>query len=68
MAWLVAGSLAYYLYIVPERRRAKEQQLARELAKTWAEENGLVEIDRATPKPDPQDTGLRKGFSQGTKR
>ena len=66
MAWVVAGSLAYYLYVVPERRRAEEQQLARELAKSWAEENGLVEIDRAKPKPDPQDTGLTKGTKRRT--
>jgi len=26
-AWIVAGSLAYYFYVVPERKRAEEQQV-----------------------------------------
>ena len=36
-------------------------QMARELARQLAEEKGLVEIDRAAPRPDPQDTGLVRG-------
>ena len=27
LAWIVAGSLAYYFYVVPEQTRAKEQQV-----------------------------------------
>lgn len=26
-AWLVAGGVAYYLYVVPDKRRAEEQQV-----------------------------------------
>lgn len=36
-------------------------QMARELARRLAEEKGLLEIDRAAPRADPQDTGLLKG-------
>lgn len=61
MAWAVAGSLAYVFYVVPEKQRAVEQHAARELARRLAAEKGLVEIDRASPIPDPQDTGLIKG-------
>jgi hypothetical protein len=60
-AWLVAGTLAYYFYVVPERKKAEEQKLARELARSLAEEKGLLEVDRSVPRPDPQDTGLLKG-------
>ena len=38
MAWLVAGGLAYYLWVVPERQRNEEQQRVREQARRWAEE------------------------------
>ncbi|KAI3430793.1 hypothetical protein D9Q98_009205 [Chlorella vulgaris] len=37
MAWAVAGGIAYYLYIVPERKRDEEQQRVREQARQWAE-------------------------------
>ncbi|EFN52582.1 hypothetical protein CHLNCDRAFT_138591 [Chlorella variabilis] len=38
VAWMVAGGLAYYLYVVPDKQRAEEQQRVREQAKRWAEE------------------------------
>lgn len=27
VAWMVAGGLAYYLYVVPDKQRAEEQQV-----------------------------------------
>jgi hypothetical protein len=36
-------------------------QLARELGQRLAAENGLREVDRVAPRPDPQDTGLVVG-------
>lgn len=38
LAWGVAGSLAYYFYVVPVRKRNDEQERVREQAKQWAEE------------------------------
>jgi hypothetical protein len=57
----VAGGLAYVFYVRPQQERAEEQRLARDLARQWAADRGLQEVDRAAPRPDPQDTGLVKG-------
>lgn len=107
-SWAVAGGLAYYLWIRPDREAAEERrvglcnkyscccccfavehalgdglhrldpcadtccsltslviadllQISRELAKQRAIEQGLLELERVKPLPDPQDTGLIVG-------
>lgn len=47
MAWLVAGGLAYYLWVVPERQRNDEQERVREQAKRWAEDAAAAEAAKA---------------------
>ncbi|KAL4539222.1 hypothetical protein Ndes2526B_g02522 [Nannochloris sp. 'desiccata'] len=42
LAWVVAGSLAYYFYIRPEQEKAQEQEYARRIAEA-AQEQALRE-------------------------
>eukprot|EP00884_Botryococcus_braunii_P012138 jgi/Botrbrau1/20925/Bobra.0135s0056.1 len=66
-AWVVAGSLAYYLWILPDQRKEEAKRIARDRARKHAEERGLLDIDRARPVPDPQTTGLLHGSSRSEK-
>lgn len=57
MAWLVAGTLAYILYVKPQRQLEQEQRMADDaLARLKS-----TDVTRTTPVPDPQDTGLVLG-------
>lgn len=47
MAWMVAGGLAYYMWVVPERQRNDEQERVREQAKRWAEDALTAEAAEA---------------------
>ena len=64
-AWVVAGSLAYFFYVVPEQKRAKEQHEARELARKLAAEQGWPDRVKMRPIPDPQTNGLIIGKGKG---
>ncbi|CAL8466848.1 g6384 [Coccomyxa elongata] len=57
-AWAVAGVLAYYLWVKPEREAEQERRAARERARLFASEKGIQDVDRRRPIADPQDTGL----------
>ncbi|EIE26539.1 hypothetical protein COCSUDRAFT_32203 [Coccomyxa subellipsoidea C-169] len=60
-AWAVAGVLAYYLWVKPEREAEQERKASRERARLFATEKGLTEVDKRRPVADPQDTGLVRG-------
>lgn len=42
-AWLVAGGAAYWLFVVPERKRAQEEQQVRQLSRQLADERRLLQ-------------------------
>lgn len=57
MAWVVAGTLAYVLYVKPQRQLEQEQRMADDaLARLKS-----TDVTRTAPVPDPQETGLVLG-------
>ncbi|XP_059636284.1 uncharacterized protein LOC132278505 [Cornus florida] len=56
-SWVVAGTLAYFLWVKPSQERRKEQERAALAAA--ADPNRYVE--KRKPIPDPQETGLIYG-------
>ena len=54
MAWVVAGTLAYILYVKPQRQLQQEQRMADDAL----ERLKSTDVTRTAPVPDPQDTGL----------
>ncbi|PSC71821.1 hypothetical protein C2E20_4870 [Micractinium conductrix] len=42
MAWLLAGGIAYYLYVKPVQARDDEQRRVRDQAKQWAEDAAVA--------------------------
>ncbi|CAK9195167.1 unnamed protein product [Sphagnum troendelagicum] len=59
-AWGVAGIVAYYLWIKPERELRLEQEEAR-FAALMRDKDRHAYVERRRPMPDPQDTGLIRG-------
>ncbi|GJN03967.1 hypothetical protein PR202_ga21470 [Eleusine coracana subsp. coracana] len=57
-SWVVAGSLAYYLWVKPARELQKEQE---ERAALAAASDPYRYVEKRKPIPDPQDTGLIYG-------
>lgn len=57
-AWAVAGTLAYFLWVRPEREAEKERQARLALRRELDLEDYAIKM---RPRPDPQDTGLVKG-------
>ncbi|XP_014498699.1 uncharacterized protein LOC106759854 [Vigna radiata var. radiata] len=58
-SWVVAGTLAYYLWIKPSQDLKRQQQEKAALAASEADPYRYVETRK--PIPDPQVTGLRYG-------
>ncbi|XP_010530259.1 PREDICTED: uncharacterized protein LOC104806868 [Tarenaya hassleriana] len=56
-SWVVAGTLAYFLWVKPSQDLKKEQEAKAALAA--ADPNGYIE--KRKPIPDPQITGLVYG-------
>lgn len=54
MAWVVAGTLAYILYVKPQRQLQQEQRMADDAL----ERLKSTDVTRTVPVPDPQDTGV----------
>ncbi|KAJ7529170.1 hypothetical protein O6H91_15G036200 [Diphasiastrum complanatum] len=57
-AWAVAGTVAYYLWIKPEREAQRERE---ERAALRRENDRYPDVEKVWPRPDPQDTGLIRG-------
>ncbi|KMZ66653.1 hypothetical protein ZOSMA_28G00060 [Zostera marina] len=57
-SWVVAGSLAYYLWVKPARELKKEQEDRAALA---AASDAYRYVEKRKPIPDPQETGLIYG-------
>ncbi|XP_057862743.1 uncharacterized protein LOC131071066 [Cryptomeria japonica] len=55
-SWIVAGTLAYFLWIKPEREIRRNQEARAALAT-----NSERYVEKRRPIPDPQDTGLVYG-------
>ncbi|XP_057436818.1 uncharacterized protein LOC130729183 [Lotus japonicus] len=58
-SWVVAGTLAYFLWIKPSQDLKREQQAKAALAASTPDPYRYVETRK--PIPDPQVTGLRYG-------
>ncbi|KAI8113985.1 hypothetical protein M9434_002113 [Picochlorum sp. BPE23] len=58
MAWVVAGTLAYVLYVKPQRQLEQEQRMADD---ALARLKSTGDVTRTAPVPDPQETGLVLG-------
>ncbi|GAA0157582.1 hypothetical protein Leryth_023495 [Lithospermum erythrorhizon] len=56
-SWVVAGTLAYFLWVKPSQQLRKEQQ---EKAKAAATDPNRY-IEKQRPVPNPQETGLIYG-------
>ncbi|KAK9916490.1 hypothetical protein WJX75_003291 [Coccomyxa subellipsoidea] len=48
-AWAVAGVIAYYLWVKPEREAEQERRSSRERARAIAIEKGLIDVDKRRP-------------------
>ncbi|PWA35518.1 hypothetical protein CTI12_AA608760 [Artemisia annua] len=57
-SWVVAGTLAYYLWVKPAQELKKEQQ---ERAALAAASDKYRYVEKVKPVPDPQETGLIYG-------
>ncbi|XP_076888323.1 uncharacterized protein LOC143538720 [Bidens hawaiensis] len=54
-SWVVAGTLAYFLWIKPSQELKREQQ---ERAALAAASDRYRYVEKTKPIPDPQETGL----------
>ncbi|KAG9456625.1 hypothetical protein H6P81_001133 [Aristolochia fimbriata] len=57
-SWVVAGSLAYFLWVKPSQDLKREQE---EKAALAAASDRFRYVEKRKPTPDPQDTGLVYG-------
>ncbi|XP_076909144.1 uncharacterized protein LOC143566287 [Bidens hawaiensis] len=57
-SWVVAGTLAYFLWIKPSQELKREQQ---ERAALAAASDRYRYVEKTKPIPDPQETGLIYG-------
>ncbi|XP_076881750.1 uncharacterized protein LOC143529971 [Bidens hawaiensis] len=57
-SWVVAGTLAYFLWIKPSQELKREQQ---ERAALAAVSDRYQYVEKTKPIPDPQETGLIYG-------
>nr|GMD43557.1 uncharacterized protein LOC109180885 [Ipomoea batatas] len=57
-SWVVAGTLAYYLWVKPSQELKREQE---ERAAVAAASDRYRYIEKRKPIPDPQETGLIYG-------
>lgn len=57
-SWVVAGTLAYYLWVKPAQDLRREQE---ERAALAASEDPYRYVEKRKPIPDPQETGLIYG-------
>ncbi|KAK9748457.1 hypothetical protein RND81_02G058900 [Saponaria officinalis] len=57
-SWVVAGTLAYFLWVKPAQDLKREQQ---ERAALAAASDPYRYVEKRKPIPDPQDNGLRYG-------
>ncbi|KAL3830555.1 hypothetical protein ACJIZ3_019357 [Penstemon smallii] len=64
-SWLVAGTLAYILWVRPSQQLKKEQQ---EKAALAAASDSYRYVEKRKPIPDPQETGLVYGNKNGVKK
>ncbi|XP_060200026.1 uncharacterized protein LOC132628262 [Lycium barbarum] len=64
-SWVVAGTLAYYLWVKPSQELNRQQQ---EKAALAAASDTYRYVEKRKPIPDPQETGLIYGNKNKTKR
>lgn len=57
-SWVVAGTLAYFLWVKPSQQLKKEQE---ERAAMVAASDSYRYVEKRKPIPDPQETGLIYG-------
>ncbi|KZV48509.1 hypothetical protein F511_08408 [Dorcoceras hygrometricum] len=60
-SWLVAGTLAYFLWVRPSQQLKKEQQERAALAAAAAASDPYRYVEKRKPIPDSQETGLVYG-------
>ncbi|CAO2817445.1 unnamed protein product [Amaranthus hypochondriacus] len=58
-SWVVAGTLAYYLWVKPAQELKRQQEEKAALAA--AKPDPYKYVEKRKPIPDPQETGLRYG-------
>ncbi|XP_057518101.1 uncharacterized protein LOC130799013 [Amaranthus tricolor] len=58
-SWIVAGTLAYYLWVKPAQELKRQQEEKAALAA--AKPDPYKYVEKRKPIPDPQETGLRYG-------
>ncbi|XP_011100041.1 uncharacterized protein LOC105178288 [Sesamum indicum] len=64
-SWIVAGTLAYYLWVRPSQQLRREQE---ERAALAAASDPYRYVEKRKPIPDPQETGLVYGSKNGAKK
>ncbi|KAM3304387.1 hypothetical protein CQW23_11032 [Capsicum baccatum] len=64
-SWVVAGTLAYFLWVKPSQELKKQQQ---EKAALAAASDAYRYVEKRKPIPDPQETGLIYGNKNKTKQ
>ncbi|KAL9268998.1 hypothetical protein AKJ16_DCAP15224 [Drosera capensis] len=58
-SWVVAGTLAYYLWVKPSQELKRQQQ--EKMANAAAADDPYRYVEKRKPIPDPQETGLIYG-------
>ncbi|PIN10426.1 hypothetical protein CDL12_16989 [Handroanthus impetiginosus] len=64
-SWVVAGTLAYFLWVRPSQQLRKEQE---ERAALAAASDPYRYVEKRKPIPDPQETGLVYGNKNAAKK
>ncbi|XP_055834645.1 uncharacterized protein LOC129903168 [Solanum dulcamara] len=64
-SWVVAGTLAYFLWVKPSQELKRQQE---EKAALAAASDAYRYVEKRKPIPDPQETGLIYGNKNKAKR
>ncbi|GAB2232419.1 hypothetical protein Drorol1_Dr00011451 [Drosera rotundifolia] len=64
-SWVVAGTLAYYLWVKPSQELKRQQQ--EKMANAAAADDPYRYVEKRKPIPDPQETGLIYGIKNKKK-
>ncbi|KAF6159787.1 hypothetical protein GIB67_030045 [Kingdonia uniflora] len=67
-SWVVAGTLAYYLWVKPARDLKREQEERIAIAAATAASDPYRYVEKRKPIPDPQETGLIYGNKNNLKK
>ncbi|XP_026382816.1 uncharacterized protein LOC113278105 [Papaver somniferum] len=67
-SWVVAGTLAYFIWVKPSQDLRKQQEERAALAAASASSDPYRYVEKRKPIPDPQDNGLIYGKGNKTEK